>query len=135
MNNIFRILTFLFLGFFNLVNAQSLFGNWPELGLYHDVLSTTFHPSENGDTAPIKAKSGELASWAQKVAGKPIPTPYDTRPMRKTIQKLKKESVKMDRMVRKGRASEAAIIAQLSKTHDVFHEVIRLSKEPHEDHH
>ncbi|HRR07272.1 MAG TPA: hypothetical protein PLO56_01135 [Rhodothermales bacterium] len=135
MNKGFWILAFIFTGFFNPVNAQSLFRNWPDLGLYHDVLSATFHPSENGDTAPIKAKSGELVSHAQQVASKPIPAPYDTRPMRKTIQKLKKESVKTDRMIRKGKASEAAIIAQLSKTHDVFHEVIRLSKEPHEDHH
>jgi len=37
---------------------------WPALKTFHEVLSQTFHPSEEGNLEPIKSRSEELMNKA-----------------------------------------------------------------------
>ena len=44
----------------NSVKAQSTFDKWPAIKEFHSVMSQTFHPSEEGNLEPIKARSEEM---------------------------------------------------------------------------
>jgi hypothetical protein len=39
---------------------------WAELEAYHDVMSQTFHPAEEGKLEPIRKRAGELAEKARQ---------------------------------------------------------------------
>lgn len=120
-------------GYAQSICAQGLFEKWPTLKAYHDVLSATFHPSEQGNLTPIKTRSGEFAAQAKIVAAATIPPSFNSREMRRTVKKLKNESIRLDRMIRNRRTTDAQIKVALAALHDVFHEIIRISKEEHED--
>jgi hypothetical protein len=40
-----------------MASAQSTFDKWPAIKEFHDVMSETFHPAEEGNLAPIKLRS------------------------------------------------------------------------------
>ena len=64
----------------NNVNAQatkSKFDLWPELKTFHGVMSETFHPSEEGDLAPIKERSVEMESKALALSNSKIPADFN----------------------------------------------------------
>jgi hypothetical protein len=92
----------------------------------------TFHPSETGDLAPIKARSGELANHAKAVAASAIPAAFNNRAMRRTVRKLKSDSVRLDQLIKSNKLTDAQIIAKLAAVHDVFHKIVELSKAEHE---
>ena len=104
------------------VQAQKV--EWKELSDYHTVMAQTFHPSEEGDLKPIKARSGELATKAKALQKSMVPAAYQKPGVKETLKLLAKESKAVDKMVRKGKASDADLTKALSALHDRFHEVM-----------
>ena len=51
----------------NTISAQSTFEKWPAIKAFHEVMSQTFHPSEEGNLEPIKTRSEELMNSAAAV--------------------------------------------------------------------
>ncbi|MDX1904420.1 MAG: hypothetical protein SFU27_09710 [Thermonemataceae bacterium] len=109
--------------------AQSIFDKWAELKAFHGVMSQTFHPSEKGDLAPIKARSGEMAEKALTLAASKIPTEFRTPKIRKAIKKLKNKSRELDDYVKSAGATDAQITEKLAALHDVFHTIVGLCRE------
>jgi len=95
---------------------------WKELKAFHSVMSTTFHPAEKGDFAPIRARSGEMVAMARKLQGAPIPASFATTAMRQEIEKLVSGAVALDALVKKGKSNEV-VMKSLNSLHDVFHNV------------
>ena len=127
MKNIFAILAFLFISIS--VSAQEKHGKhtikWPELDAYHDIISQTFHPSEEGNLEPLKSKSAELMVRAQRLAKSTPPADYNRPELKKAIQELLMESKKMDDAV-KGNKPDDELTAQIAKVHDAFHKIAGL---------
>jgi hypothetical protein len=67
----FLALTFVFV--FNSISAQSTFEKWPAIKEFHEVMSQTYHPAEEGNFAPIKARSEEMISKASLLLKSDIP--------------------------------------------------------------
>lgn len=99
------------------------FDDWPEILSFHKTLAATFHPSEDGDLKPIKAKSGELVQNALALSKSKIPAPFKSEILLKPIQKLLQESKAVDKLVR-SKASDKKIITALNKLHDSFHTIV-----------
>jgi hypothetical protein len=87
-------------------------------------MSATFHPSESGDLAPLKARSGELADRAKALKKSAIPAAYQKPGVKETIALLAKESKALDKLVRRKKSSDADITKAISALHDRFHEVV-----------
>ena len=121
-----------------LVGAMSTFaatkpGSWAELKAYHEVMSSTFHPAEEGKLEPIKTRSSELASAAAAwVASKP-PTEFNTPAITISLKLLHQESVALDKLIAGKKASDDEIKAALVKLHDRFHEVVGACAEAGKD--
>ncbi len=100
---------------------------WKELNAFHEVMAQTFHPSEKGDLAPIRARSGEFLEKAKALQAGKIPASFDTPEIHKSIDALVKGAGELNDMIRK-RASDAAVTKKLADLHDVFHTIVGLCR-------
>lgn len=121
---------FMFLLFIaaNSISAQTTFEKWPAIKNFHEVISQTFHPSEEGNLKPIKDRSGELATKAYALSTEAIPAEFKNDKILASIEKLKEKSASLDKLV-KEKASDADITKSLVEVHDEFHNIVGLCSE------
>jgi hypothetical protein len=104
--------------------AQSL-DKWTELKEFHEVMASTFHPSEEGNYKPIRARSAEMAEKAQKLADSKIPKEFDNADVKKAVAKLAADSKSLDEKNKAGISNEE-LGKLLSALHDTFHQIVGL---------
>ncbi|TXF79059.1 hypothetical protein [Chryseobacterium sp.] len=130
----FTVILVLFCAF-NFSSAQTK--QWKEQEEFHKVMSATFHPAEEGNLAPLKLRSAELAAKANDWRKSEIPaTVSDKKAVKKSLNKLCKDSKKLNKSLKKG-ASESELKTELAGLHDTFHTIVGLcsAKEEHHDAH
>ena len=118
----------LFLLALNTTNAQSSMDQWPALKAFHEVLSQTFHPSEEGNLEPVKSRSEELMNKAAALLKSDIPADFKTNAILASAEKLQLKSKALHKMVA-SKASDADITKALSEVHDIFHTIVGLCSE------
>ena len=107
----------------NLTSAQSKFDSWAELKTFHTVMSQTFHPSEEGDLKPIRARAVELHEKSVALAKSKVPTQFDNDEIRKSVINLEKGCDELKTLVAK-KGTDADVTKKLSDVHDVFHTIV-----------
>ena len=126
-----KYLTFLF------VLAASITGlsaatndddTWKELSAFHQVMSQTFHPMEEGDLKPIRSRAAEMAEKAKLWHESTPPKTYDKPEIKEKLAKLVGESKSLAGLVADNAADEQ-IKQSLMALHDRFHEIIGLCHE------
>lgn len=110
-----------------------MFDDWQEIKDFHGVMSQTFHPSEEGNLEPIKARSGEMVAKAEALANGKIPPAFDTPRVNEAVEKLVADSKKLDKLVQK-KAKDEEITKALSDLHDTFHTIVESCSTMEEDH-
>ena len=105
--------------------AQSTFDKWPAIKEFHQVMSQTFHPAEEGNLEPIKTRSEELMNKAANVLKSNIPTEFATASILASAEKLQLKSKALHKMVQ-AKGSDTEITKSLTELHDVFHEIVGL---------
>jgi superoxide dismutase len=111
--------------YFTVVPMKTKLDPWPALKDFHRVMSETFHPSEEGNLSPIKARSAELMQKADAVAASTPPAEFNKPEVIKAVKKLKADSKKLNDLVVK-KATDEAIKKSLYALHDTFHQVVGL---------
>ena len=106
----------------------SVFAQWLALDEYHKVMSATFHPAEEGNLAPLKAKANELAAKAKLLSQSAIPSDFQKAGIKELIGKLEKESAALAKMV-KTKKSDEVLKKTIFALHDRFHEVMGKCRE------
>ena len=109
----------------NSINAQSVTEKWPAIKTFHGVMSQTFHPAEEGNLAPIKARSMEMVEKAEALLKSEIPAEYRTAKIMASAERIQIKSKALHKMILTG-ATDADITAKLSELHDTFHEIVGL---------
>ncbi|HEX8575583.1 MAG TPA: hypothetical protein VF677_04740 [Flavobacterium sp.] len=104
------------------VPAQSTSDKWPAIKAFHEVISVTFHPSEEGNLQPIKKRSKELLLRAEAILKSDIPVAFKTPQIIKSAKKLQVKTKALHEMI-VAKATDAAITKSLSEVHDIFHEI------------
>ncbi len=117
--------------FFNPAQAQKK-EKWAEMETFHEVMSKTFHPAEQGKLEPIRSRSQEMVDKAIAWKNSTAPEGYNQNAVKKTLKKLVKGAKGINSLVQKN-AADNEIKAQLSSLHDVFHEIMEKCEK--EDHH
>lgn len=95
---------------------------WNELSAFHEVMSATYHPMEEGNFKPIRTRAAEMASKAKQWSDSTPPALYDKAEIKTNVVKLAQESQALAALVTK-KASDAAIKESLNALHDRFHEI------------
>ena len=106
------------------VQAQSAFDKWPALKNFHEVMSQTFHPMEDGNLEPIKTRSLEMSEKAA-LLNKDIPAEFNTPGINDAAKRLEEGCKTMNDMIT-NKASDEEIKKSLISMHDVFHEIAGL---------
>ncbi len=109
----------------NSVSAQSTFEKWPAIKEFHEVMSQTFHPTEEGNLAPIKARSEEMINKAAMLLKSDIPAEFRTNAILASAERLQLKSKALHKLVTSN-GSDAAILKSITDLHDTFHEIVGL---------
>jgi hypothetical protein len=109
----------------NSVSAQSTFDKWPAIKEFHEVMSQTFHPAEEGNLAPIKARSEEMMNKAAMLLKSDIPTEFRTDAILASAERLQLKSKALHKLV-KSNGTDATIVKSITDLHDTFHEIVGL---------
>ncbi len=96
---------------------------WQEMEAFHDVMSNTFHPAEEGKLEPIRNRSAEMLEKAIAWKNSTPPEGYDKNAVKVNLNKLVKGAKEINKMVKKN-ASDTELKEELSALHDVFHEIM-----------
>ncbi len=92
---------------------------------YHEVMSSTFHPAENGDLKPLKTRAATLAERAETWAATALPTSLKGKGLEEKLALLAKGSRDIANQVAK-QESDEALTKAITALHDVFHEVVEM---------
>jgi len=125
-------LSALFFG--NRLFSQAKPGSWTELKAYHSIMSSTFHPSEDGNLEPIKTRSTELAEAAKAWKNSTPPAEFNKSTVKEILKKLDEESEALDKLVKGKKATDTEIKNALEKLHERFHEIVGACKTEGEEH-
>jgi len=109
----------------NSMSAQSTFDKWPTIKAFHEVISATFHASEDGNLEPVKTRSKELSLAAHTVKQSEIPAEYKTTAILAAVDKLDQKALDVHNLVVAQKA-DAQIKQELKELHDIFHEIVGL---------
>lgn len=115
--------------------AQTKSAPWAELKAFHQLMSTTFHPSEEGNLKPLREKSEDLVNAAKKWKEAEIPADYKPKETKETLETLYKQTVAINEKV-KANATDTELKTMIAEAHDTFHKVVGECKkvEEHEGH-
>jgi len=113
----------LLLGISPRASAQNILDKWPELNTFHSVMSQTFHPMEDGNFKPIRARSAEMYQKASALAKAKIPAEFNKPEVVTSVKSLKAGSKALDKAIRNG-ATDKEVEQQLVALHDVFHAIV-----------
>jgi len=113
------------------VTAQEK-ARWNEMEAFHEVMSKTFHPAEEGKLEPIRTRSQEMADKAKAWKSSSAPEGYNKKAVKKSLNTLVKGANEINSLV-KSKAADDILKKKLSALHDVFHEIMEKCEK--EDHH
>jgi len=119
---ILAIVAFLFTA--GIASAQSM-DKWPALKDLHSVMSTTFHPAEEGNLEPIKSRSEELMNKSAALLKSDVPADFRTNAILNSAEKLQLKTKAIHKLVT-SKAPDADIVKALTQAHDIFHEIVGL---------
>jgi hypothetical protein len=103
--------------------AQKAKVNWPEMKAFHGMMSTSFHPAEEGKFDPIRQKSDSLYQAAVNWNQSTIPAGFKPEETKKTLLQLVENCRVVSKLV-EGNAPNEKIMAALTEAHDVFHKIV-----------
>lgn len=104
-------------------SAQTALDKWPAIKEFHTVMSQTFHPAEEGNLEPIKARSQEMLTKADALLQSDIPAEFRTKNMLATIEKLEVGAKELHILVT-SKADDTAITKAITALHDQYHQVV-----------
>ena len=122
------LLAFLLIFIANTVSAQSTFDKWPAIKEFHEVMSETFHPAEEGDLAPIKARSEEMMNKAAQLLKSEVPVEFKTDAILVSAEHLQMKSKALNKLI-KSNGSDADVVKSITDLHNTFHEIVGLCSE------
>ena len=95
---------------------------WPQLTAFHALMSKSFHPTEDGNFAPLKEKADSLLTAAKAWQASKIPADYKPEETKATLDKL----VQQCTLIRDAVAAKAADVklkVMISDAHETFHKI------------
>ena len=109
------------------LSAQSLSEKWPAIKEFHGVMSTTFHPAEEGNLEPIKTRSLEMVEKANALDVTTMPKEFSNDKIKDAVARLQKGAKELHQLVTE-KVKDEVLVEKLTSLHDVFHEIVGLCK-------
>jgi hypothetical protein len=101
---------------------------WPELSAFSAVFSEVTRAVQGGNLTALKARSGEIAVRAARLAASRIPQKYNAQQLRPLLQKLSKSTRLMNKVVKSKLVSDSQLKSSFQVVQNVVGEVMRIAK-------
>ena len=103
--------------------AQNTKPSWPEMKTFHSYMASTFHPAEEGNLAPLKAKADSLYSSAKQWSESAIPSNFKPEETKAELTKLVAQcNIVKEAVAAKKDDKELAKL--ITEAHDIFHKIV-----------
>lgn len=96
---------------------------WPEMKAFHELMSASFHPTEEGNFAPLREKANQLYRASKVWYASEIPSTYKTEETRANIEKLMIQCHDIMYQVDQ-KANDDKIKPMIVAAHDIFHKIV-----------
>lgn len=96
---------------------------WPEMKAFHALMASSFHPTEDGNFAPLKQKADSLLMAAKAWQASTIPVDYKPAETKATLDKLVQQCTVLAGAV-KAKAADVKLKVLISDAHDIFHKIV-----------
>ena len=97
---------------------------WPELKAFHDLMSASFHPAEDGNFAPIRANADNLFNAARAWQKSTIPTvKFKVKETKDALRRLVIDCGAVQKAVLANH-DNAEILRLLTQAHNTFHTIV-----------
>ncbi|MGF2410920.1 hypothetical protein [Ferruginibacter sp.] len=113
--------------------AQNKPAAWAEMKAFHSLMSTSFHPSEEGNLTPLKQQADSMFIAAKQWQASPIPDTYKPKETKKALKQLVKECKGIKNAVA-ANAADDELKKKIAAAHDVFHTIVKECKKEEEAH-
>ena len=102
--------------------AQTKKVAWPEMKTFQSFMAATFHPSEDGNLAPLKQKADSLAIVAKMWQASAIPSNYKPAETKSALENLVAKTTDINNAVAANK-SDADFKKLIAEAHDIFHHI------------
>ena len=118
---------FAFAAFFalNSASAKTITERWPQIKAYHELMTKTYHPAEEGNLNPIKNHSELLMEKAEALSVETMPEEFRNPKTIETLLALKKQTQIVNDLVQNN-ADDDEITQALTKLHKTFHKIVSM---------
>jgi len=107
---------------------------WKEMDDFHMVMAEAFHPfMDSSNLEPAKKMASSLAEMAAKWTASPVPEKADVEVIKPKLEQLSTDAVAFSETIKTG--DDKQIAEQLTKLHDLFHEIQEDWYGGHDGHH
>lgn len=103
--------------------AQGTKDAWPELKKFHSYMSSTFHPVEESNYAPLRAKADSLFSSAQAWQRSAVPSGFKPVETKAALKKLVVKCAAVSKAVQANQ-DDARLKKLITEAHDIFHTIV-----------
>jgi len=96
---------------------------WQEMKNFHHFMSGTFHPAEDNDFAPLRAKADSLYLSAVAWQLSPIPADFKEKETKETLITLVSQTKAIAEAV-KNKVDDKELFKMINEAHDTFHKIV-----------
>ncbi len=96
---------------------------WAEMNTFHELMSSTFHPAEEGNFAPLRARAPQLYKAAKIWFSVDVPAEFKMKETKQTLEKLMIKCNDIWSEVVSKTSSDAKLKVMITEAHDLFHKV------------
>jgi hypothetical protein len=96
---------------------------WPQMKTFHSFMSSTFHPSEEGNLKPLREKADSLYITAKAWSASTMPSNYKPEETKAALTKLLEQCDEIASKV-KANASDEELKKLITEAHDTFHKIV-----------
>lgn len=105
---------------------------WKEMTDFHAVMSKTFHPSEDGNFAPVKQNASMLVAKAAAWQKATVPQGFNNDVTAPILARLVDACKALETAVKEKKSNDE-LKRYISNAHDVFHEIKEKCNKPTSD--
>lgn len=97
--------------------------SWPEMKTFHSYMASSFHPAEEGNLAPLKAKADSLYIAATQWSETAIPSNFKPVETKAELTKLVAQcTIVKDAVAAK--KDDKELTRLITEAHEIFHKIV-----------
>lgn len=109
-------------------NIQAQKADWKEMHAFHNVMSKTFHPAEEGNLQPVKDNAKELVAKAKSWQSSTVPVGFNASKSKEILKRLVTKCTAIEAAVKTNKSNDS-LKTMITEAHEIFHELMEKCRE------